>query len=56
MHMDLFKVFDTINSDILIVKLNAYGFTKESYRLIKSYLSNKEQRLIQVSAVGRNYV
>ena len=42
--MDLSKVFDTINHDLLIPKLNAYGFTKNSLRLIKSYLSNHWQR------------
>ena len=38
------KLYDTINHDLLIVKLNAYGFTKNSLRLIKSYLSNRWQR------------
>ena len=39
--MDLSKAFDTINHDLLIAKLNAYGFTKSSVRLIKSYLSHR---------------
>ena len=38
------EAFDTINHDLLIAKLNAYGFTKISLRLIKSYLSNPWQR------------
>ena len=38
------KAFDTINHDLLIAKLNAYGFTKNSLRLIKSYFSNHWQR------------
>ena len=39
-----FIPFDTINHDLLIAKLNAYGFTKNSLRLKKTYLSNRWQR------------
>ena len=42
--MDLSKAFNTLNHDLLITKLNAYGFTRESFRLIKSYLTNRWQR------------
>ena len=42
--MDLSKAFDTINHDLLIAKLHTYGFTKNSLRLIKSYLSHGWQR------------
>ena len=44
--MDLSKASDTINHDLLTAKLNAYGFTNNSLRLIKSYLSNRWQRTI----------
>ena len=42
--MDLSKPLDTINHDLLISKLHFYGFTKESLKLIKSYLTNRWQR------------
>ena len=42
--MDLSKAFHTINYELLIAKLHAYGFSKESLKLIKSYLSNHWQR------------
>ena len=42
--MDLSKAFDTINHDLLIAKLHAYEFSKESLILIKIYLSNRCQR------------
>ena len=41
--MDLSKGFDTLNHDLLIAKLHAYGFSKTLF-LIKSYLSNRWQR------------
>ena len=42
--MDLSKAFDTIDHDLLIAKLYAYGFSKDALRLIKSYLSDRWQR------------
>ena len=42
--MDLSKVFDTINHDLLIAKLHVYGFSKVSLKLIKSYLTNRWKR------------
>ena len=42
--MDLSKVFDALNHDLLIAKLHAYGFSEESLQLIKSYLTNRWQR------------
>ena len=39
--MDLSKAFDTLNHDLLIAKLYAYGFSKTALRLIKSYLTNR---------------
>ena len=43
--MDLSKAFDTLNHDLHIAKLHAYGFSKNALILIKSYLSNRWQRI-----------
>ena len=37
-------LMDTINYDLLLAKLHAYGFTNKSLSLIKSYLTNLRQR------------
>ena len=43
--MDLSKAFDTINHELLIAKLNAYGFSKGALKLIFSYMSDRWQRI-----------
>ena len=42
--MKFSKAFDTLIHDLLIAELHAYGFTRESLTLIKSYLTNCLQR------------
>ena len=42
--MDLSKVFDTLNYNILICKLKAYGFNKNVLTFIQSYFTNWHQR------------
>ena len=39
--MDLSKAFDTINHQLLIAKLYAYGFSKDACEIIYSYLTNR---------------
>ena len=42
--MDLSKAFDTINHELLIAKLHAYGLDKNSLAIILSYMSDRWQR------------
>ena len=41
--MDLSTAFDCISHNLLIAKLNAYGFDYKSLQLIYSYLTNRYQ-------------
>ena len=43
--MDLSKAFDTLNHNLLITKLGAYGFDTKALYHIKSYLDNRKQRV-----------
>ena len=42
--MDLSRAFDTINHELLIAKLHAYGVTKPALKLLYSYLRNRWHR------------
>ena len=42
--MDLSKAFDTINQSLLLAKLDAYGFSRTSLKLMLNYLCNRNQR------------
>ena len=41
---DLSKAFDCLDHELLIAKLNAYGFSLTASKLIHDYLSNRKQR------------
>ena len=42
---NLSKAFDCLSHELLIAKLDAFGFDKKSLKLIYSYLSNRKQRV-----------
>ena len=41
---DLLKEFDCLSHELLIAKLDAFGFDKKSLQLVHNYLSNRKQR------------
>ena len=43
--MDLSKAFNTLNHNLLLAKLNAYGFSFNAIKFIQSYLSERFQRV-----------
>ena len=43
--MDLFKAFDALHRNLLIAKLEAYAFSKNSLKYIQSYLPNLLQKM-----------
>ena len=43
--MDLSKAFDSLPHDLLIAKLDAYGFSEKAVELIFSYLNDRYQRV-----------
>ena len=47
---DLSKAFNCILHDLIIVKLEAYGFQMDTLKLVYDYLSNRKQRVKQFSS------
>ena len=43
--MDLSKAFETLNHNLLIAKLGAYGFERDSLSFMKSYLKDRQQQV-----------
>ena len=41
---DLSKAFDCLSRDLIIAKLNFYGFSLSAAKLMQSYLCNRKQR------------
>ena len=43
--MDLSKAFDSLNHDLLLAKLEAYGLDNNAVNFMRSYLINKASAL-----------
>ena len=43
MFLDLKKAFDTVDHKVLLQQCYCYGFRKETYKLIDSFLKNRKQ-------------
>ena len=43
MIMELSKAFDSLNHDLLLAKLEAYGLENNAVRFMRSYLTNRLQ-------------
>ena len=43
--MDLSKAFDCLNDELLIAKLEAYGFSRSALKLVYDYILNRKQRV-----------
>ena len=43
--MDLSKAFDTLNHNLLLGKLNVYGFSFNAIKLVQSYFLERFQRV-----------
>ena len=55
--VDLSKAFDCLDHELLIAKLSAYGFDRQSLNFIWDYLKigSKELRLVISLVLGMNY-
>ena len=45
MFMELSKAFDIIHHDLMIAKLGGYGFSQDALQYMRSYLTDRQQRV-----------
>ena len=49
------KAFDCLSHELLVAKLDEYGFDKISLKLIHNYLSNRKQR-VKINDKHNSYI
>ncbi|XP_065664677.1 uncharacterized protein LOC136086312 [Hydra vulgaris] len=49
--MDLSKAYDFIPHDLLIAKLEAYGFSKKSLKFLISYIGGRKQKILNCATL-----
>ena len=54
MFRNFLKAFDLMKDNLLVAKLEAYGFSRISLQLMKVYLKNYKQRA-NINRMGNNY-
>ena len=54
---DLSKAFECLSHELIIAKLNAYGFSLAALKLVQSYLSknDKDPKLISLTVHGKKF-
>ena len=53
--MDLSKAFDSVDHDLLVAKLNAYGTNLDALQLLTSYPSKRHQR-VKVNSTFNDWI
>ena len=54
--MDLSKAYDVLSHELLIAKLEAYGFSLNSLRLLYSYISSNRKQRVRIESIFSEWI